>query len=60
MSRHSSDPESICPLSNDVVWVNKRYTPNELRSTAPVPRFKFLNPTKLPSVADSWKKPGNY
>ena len=27
----------------EVVWVNKRYIPTELRSTAPVPRHKFLN-----------------
>ena len=46
---HSQPPTQPSPTTtttdNDkgVVWVNKRYIPNELRSTAPVPRHKFLN-----------------
>ncbi|XP_066935991.1 uncharacterized protein [Clytia hemisphaerica] len=47
----------------EVVWVNKRYIPTELRSTAPVPRHKFLNDKEKGKAAASadtikeWMKP---
>lgn len=31
----------------ETVWVNKRYIPTDLRSTAPVPRHKLLAPKKV-------------
>ena len=43
-----------------VVWVNKRYIPIELRSTAPVPRHKFLNnptTTQRNGHEVEWMKP---
>ena len=44
-----------------VVWVNKRYIPIELRSTAPVPRHKFLNNSGQTRQGSSdekeWMKP---
>ena len=45
--------------SESVVWVNKRYTPNDLRGTAPVPRVKFINPPILPDISRVWKRPVN-
>lgn len=32
----------VRPETNEVVWVNKRYIPTDLRSNAPVPRSKFV------------------
>ena len=32
----------IQPQGNDVVWVNKRHDPTDLRSNAPVPKSKFI------------------
>ncbi|KAI0207971.1 hypothetical protein LSAT2_007358 [Lamellibrachia satsuma] len=29
-------------LNDDVLWVQKRYTPNDLRFDAPVPRYKMV------------------
>lgn len=46
--------------NRDVVWVNKRYIPIELRSTAPVPRHKFLNnptTTRRNGHEVEWMKP---
>lgn len=51
----SSTSCKIFPDHNDVVWVNKRYIPIDLRSTAPVPRCKFINPSQFPPVPDAWK-----
>ena len=46
------------PQSNEVVWVNKRYIPIELRSTAPVPRHKLLNSENITSESTStWRRP---
>ena len=43
--------------AKDLVWVNKRFIPTDLRSNAPVPRTKFLyqseTNTKLP---EHWRK----
>ena len=47
----------IFPEINDVVWVNKRYIPIDLRSTAPVARLKFINPSTFPPVPTAWKQP---
>lgn len=50
---------NIQPEKNEVVWVNKRYNPIDLRSSAPVPRSKFLlNPIQSApaSVPQHWKK----
>jgi len=44
--------------SNEVVWVNKRYVPIELRSTAPVPRHKLLNNKNITSESiATWRRP---
>ncbi|XP_057305496.1 uncharacterized protein LOC130642423 [Hydractinia symbiolongicarpus] len=55
--RMASPYQKIMPQTNEVVWVHQRYTPTELRGTAPVPRFKFIIPSKLPPVPEAWKKP---
>lgn len=48
----------IHPQHNEVVWVNKRYNPRDLRSSAPVPRSKFLQDSQAArsSVPEHWKK----
>ena len=40
----------------ETVWVVMRYTPQDLRATAPVPRYKPLTPstTSLPQPAKHW------
>lgn len=38
----------------ETVWVNKRYIPTDLRSTAPVPRYKLLAPRSLPMAERHW------
>lgn len=36
------DVVTIQPQNNHIVWVNRRYTPTDLRSTTPVQRCKFI------------------
>ncbi|KXJ24796.1 uncharacterized protein LOC110247274 [Exaiptasia diaphana] len=50
---------SIYPEQNEVVWVNRRYNPLDLRSSAPVPRSKFLMESEKTSennIPLQWKK----
>ena len=59
---HSSG--QIRPETNDVVWVNKRYIPTDLRSNAPVPRSKFVYEQNAPSslsakIPQHWKQDVN-
>ena len=52
------DVASIEPQSNDVVWVNKRYTPTDFRSTTPAQRWKFVVrpiPDNLPNIPQAWR-----
>ena len=57
-SRHRNPPLTSEPSSsNETVWVNKRYIPTDLRSTAPVSRYKFIMSNKLPYVAHHWVPP---
>ncbi|CAB4020002.1 Hypothetical predicted protein [Paramuricea clavata] len=52
------DVVSIQPQRNDVVWVNKRYTPTDLRSTTPVQRWKFIVrpiPENLNNIPIAWR-----
>lgn len=57
-SNGSVDPESHkqddAGVSDQTVWVNKRYIPTDLRSTAPVPRRKLLASARLPRVERDW------
>jgi len=47
----------IQPEHNDVVWVNKRHDPQDLRSNAPVQRSKFLcDPPVDISVPGHWRR----
>ena len=47
---------TITPCTSDVVWVNQRYTPIDLRSTAPVQRKKFIVTAKgQHAVEDTWR-----
>lgn len=50
---------TINPQSNDVVWVNRRYTPTDLRTTTPVQRWKFVVTSTRPKISseipDAWK-----
>ncbi|XP_064622686.1 uncharacterized protein LOC135484915 [Lineus longissimus] len=36
------------------VWVSKRYIPIDLRSTAPVPRYKIMSPQNRPTPPNHW------
>ena len=47
----------IRPTNNDVVWVNKRHDPQDLRSNAPVQKSKFIceQPVDI-SVPEHWKR----
>ncbi|WAR20532.1 hypothetical protein MAR_002370 [Mya arenaria] len=38
----------------ETVWVTKRYTPLDMRSSAPVPRHKLLAPRQLPAAERHW------
>ncbi|XP_028409850.1 uncharacterized protein LOC114532526 [Dendronephthya gigantea] len=52
------DVVSIQPEKSDVVWVNRRYTPTDLRVTTPVQRWKFLVqpiPENLSSIPKAWR-----
>lgn len=53
-SLYNDDPKD---KQDDTVWVVMRYTPNDMRATAPVPRYKLLTPAanKLPPPAQHWK-----
>lgn len=47
----------IRPERNDVVWVNKRHDPQDLRSNAPVQRSKFLcDPPVDAKVPEHWRR----
>lgn len=49
----------IEPNSNKVVWVNQRYTPTDLRSTAPAQRWKFMvtpQHENFARIPDPWKQ----
>ncbi|XP_041468808.1 uncharacterized protein LOC121418774 [Lytechinus variegatus] len=48
------DDVAIQGVSDQTVWVNKRYIPTDLRSTAPVPRHKLLAPRRLPQAERHW------
>ncbi|XP_072164288.1 uncharacterized protein [Diadema setosum] len=48
------DEVNIQGDSRETVWVNKRYIPTDLRSTAPVPRHKLLAPRQLPQAERGW------
>lgn len=45
--KESNNDDKIDGDSHETVWVNKRYIPTDLRSTAPVPRHKLLAPRKV-------------
>lgn len=47
----------IRPDNNDVVWVNKRHDPQDLRSNAPVQRSKFIcDPPVATTVPEHWAR----
>lgn len=46
----------IQPEENDVVWVNKRHDPQDLRSNAPVQRSKFICGPPDMQVALHWRR----
>lgn len=46
----------IQPEENDVVWVNKRHDPQDLRSNAPVQRSKFICGPPDMQVAQHWRR----
>lgn len=48
----------IHPEENNVVWVNKRHDPQDLRSNAPVQRSKFIcgPPDMHMEVAQHWRR----
>lgn len=46
----------IQPERNDVVWVNKRHDPLDLRSNAPVQRSKFISGPPDMAVDNHWKR----
>ncbi|XP_071963963.1 uncharacterized protein [Antedon mediterranea] len=46
--------DGVQGASTETVWVNKRYIPTDLRSTAPVARHKLMTPTNLPQVEKHW------
>jgi hypothetical protein len=50
----------IHPKNSEVVWVNKRYCPLDMRSSAPVPRSKFLleqrTSEEISAIPTHWKK----
>ncbi|RMX43820.1 hypothetical protein pdam_00023094 [Pocillopora damicornis] len=46
----------IQPERNDVVWVNKRHDPLDLRSNAPVQRSKFICGPPDMAVDNHWKR----
>lgn len=48
------DDKHIRGFSPDTVWVNKRYIPTDLRSTAPVARHKLIAPRCLPPSKKEW------
>lgn len=48
------DDKDIRGFSPDTVWVNKRYIPTDLRSTAPVARHKLIAPRCLPPSKKEW------
>ncbi|XP_022099442.1 uncharacterized protein LOC110983991 [Acanthaster planci] len=52
--RNEQNETDICGYSKDTVWVNKRYIPTDLRSTAPVPRHKLMAPKALPLAEPHW------
>lgn len=66
LNKRSEQLNSICSLTTneddaiprrtEVVWCHKRYIPTDLRSTAPVPRHKFLNPRILTCDTTGWEK----
>ncbi|PFX26350.1 uncharacterized protein LOC111329084 [Stylophora pistillata] len=47
---------TIQPDRNDVVWVNKRHDPLDLRSNAPVQRSKFICGPPDMAVDNHWKR----
>lgn len=46
----------IQPRVNDVVWVNKRHDPQDLRSNAPVQRSKFICGPPDMAVGQHWRR----
>ncbi|XP_033095376.1 uncharacterized protein LOC117099953 [Anneissia japonica] len=50
--------EGIHGFSKETVWVNKRYIPTDLRSTAPVARHKLMTPDQLPQAEKHWVPDG--
>ncbi len=52
--REEQNDTDIRGCSADTVWVNKRYIPTDLRSTAPVPRHKLMAPKALPGAEPHW------
>ncbi|XP_074662326.1 uncharacterized protein LOC141914862 [Tubulanus polymorphus] len=55
------ESNNAAPKHSDTVWVNKRYIPTDLRSTAPVARHKPLAPPleALPRPAGYWIPPSD-
>lgn len=53
-SQLKQDEATIQGEAQQTVWVNKRYIPTDLRSTAPVPRHKLLAPRRLPNAESGW------
>ncbi|XP_046847844.1 uncharacterized protein LOC124441420 [Xenia sp. Carnegie-2017] len=49
---------SIHPKNDEIVWVKKRYTPTDLRQTAPTSRRKFVAyPAIKSGVPQVWRRP---
>ena len=52
-SRHFWSARIPKATHNDLVWVNRWYTPEDLRSSTPVQRHKFLT-QHLPNLPSHW------